>query len=131
VPDKVAKSEKPANRRGGRKAGIPNKRTLEVQEKLAALGCDPIEGMARIASIAEGDGMKKLIAAAADEDPESRSLALRDGFHDLQLAGKMYAELAGYVAPKRKAVEVSASKGEGDFTLEELLATYRRATLGP
>ena len=34
---------------GGRQAGTPNKRTLDVIAKLEALGCDPIEGMARIA----------------------------------------------------------------------------------
>ncbi len=34
---------------GGRKAGTPNKRTLDVIERLDQLGCDPIEGMAKIA----------------------------------------------------------------------------------
>ncbi|MEI7658898.1 MAG: hypothetical protein WCK33_12625 [Phycisphaerae bacterium] len=34
---------------GGRTKGTPNKRTVEVMEKLEALGCDPIEGMARLA----------------------------------------------------------------------------------
>ena len=31
---------------GGRTKGTPNRRTAEVSEKLEALGCDPIEGMA-------------------------------------------------------------------------------------
>ena len=34
---------------GGRQKGTPNKATQTVAEKLDALGCDPIEGMARIA----------------------------------------------------------------------------------
>jgi hypothetical protein len=34
---------------GGRTAGTPNKRTLDVIERLDELGCDPIEGMAKIA----------------------------------------------------------------------------------
>lgn len=34
---------------GGRVAGTPNKRTMEVMERLESLGCDPIEGMAKIA----------------------------------------------------------------------------------
>jgi hypothetical protein len=40
---------KPGERRGGRQRGVPNKRTLDVIERLAALRCDPIAGMARIA----------------------------------------------------------------------------------
>jgi hypothetical protein len=34
---------------GGRQRGSPNKRTLEVIDKLAALRCDPITGMAKLA----------------------------------------------------------------------------------
>ena len=34
---------------GGRQTGVPNRRTVEAQEILSELGCDPIEGMARIA----------------------------------------------------------------------------------
>jgi hypothetical protein len=69
---------------GGRTAGTPNKRTAEVVERLEALGCDPIEGMARLA----------MDAANAPE-----------------LRGRMFSELAQYVAPKRKAIEHSAADG--------------------
>ena len=41
---------------GGRSKGTPNKATLEVQERLEELGCDPIEGMARIGMEAEQRG---------------------------------------------------------------------------
>ena len=34
---------------GRRRKGTPNKATLTIAEKLQALGCDSIEGMARIA----------------------------------------------------------------------------------
>ncbi len=34
---------------GGRKVGTPNKRSLEIADQLKALGCDPIEGMAKLA----------------------------------------------------------------------------------
>jgi hypothetical protein len=68
---------------GGRIAGTPNKRTVDVQERLQALGCDPIEGMARIAM-----------------NPESAP----------ELRGRMFAELAQYVAPKRRALEVAADQ---------------------
>ncbi|MGE3992929.1 hypothetical protein [Pseudorhodoplanes sp.] len=67
----------------GRKAGTPNKRTKTIEEKLEAMGCDPIEAMARL---------------AMDENESStlRFAALK--------------ELAQYVAPKRKAVEVSSAQ---------------------
>jgi hypothetical protein len=63
---------------GGRIRGTPNKRTLEIQDRLCSMGCDPIQGMADL-------------AMDANNTPELR--------------GRMYAELAQYIAPKRKAVE--------------------------
>ena len=72
----------PGERRGGRQKGTPNRRTFDVMEKLAALGCDPVEGMARIAM---------------------------DETNPADLRGRMFAELAAYVAPKRKAVDHSVS----------------------
>jgi hypothetical protein len=68
----------PGERRGGRQQGTPNKLTQALTERLAALGYNPIEGMARIPM------------------EESQRRALRAG---------MYRELAQYVAPKRKALE--------------------------
>lgn len=69
---------------GGRQKGTPNKSTLEVQAKLAELDCDPLQGMA-------------ILAADSRNTPELR--------------GRMYAELAQYLYPKRKATEVT--KGDG------------------
>lgn len=80
----------PPNAGKGRKKGVPNKRTLEVAERLAKMRCDPITGMARIA-------MNK------KNPPELR--------------GRMYAELAQYIAPKRRAIEHSTDLP----TLEALL----------
>ena len=74
---------KPGEYRGGRQRGTPNIATAEVQAKLEALNCDPIGGMARIATAAEKRG-------------------------DDELAGKMYRELAQYLYAKRKALEHSA-----------------------
>jgi len=65
---------------GGRKRGTPNARTRAVTERLEAMNCDPIEAMARLAQEAEKE-------------------------NDKALAGRMYSELAGYCAPKRKAIE--------------------------
>lgn len=69
---------------GGRQKGTPNKATQEVMGRLAELGCDPIEGMARLAM---------------------------DAANPPELRGRMFAELAQYVAPKRKAIEHSAEPG--------------------
>ena len=69
---------------GGRIKGTPNKRTSELVERLEALGCDPIEGMARIAL---------------------------DSSNSPELRGRMFAELAGYLYPKRRAVEVKSDDG--------------------
>lgn len=89
---------------GGRRKGTPNQLTREITARLEELGCDPIEGMA-------------LIAMDADNPPELR--------------GRMFAELAGYVYPKRKAVEISReTSDQGTFTLQELLETYRRDEIG-
>ena len=65
---------------GGRKSGIPNKRTLEVALRLENIGCDPIEGMAKL-------------AMDTNCSPELR--------------GKMYSELAQYLYPKRRATELN------------------------
>ena len=69
---------------GGRQKGTPNKATQDVVARLNELGCDPIEGMA--------------------------ALAL-DTTNTAELRGRMFAELAQYIAPKRKAVEHSAEPG--------------------
>jgi hypothetical protein len=50
-------------------------------DRLEALGCDPIEGMARIAM---------------------------DETIDLSIRAQMFKELAQYVAPKRKALDMQA-----------------------
>jgi len=63
---------------GGRVRGTPNKQTDAIARKLAKLGCDPIEGLARIAL-----------------DPETKP----------ELRVRCFTELAQYVYPKRKAVD--------------------------
>lgn len=80
----MPRGAKPGERRGGRVAGTPNRQTVDIAEKLAKLNCDPIIGMAKLAI-----------------NPDA----------SLELRGKMYSELAQYVAPKRKAVEHSAGAG--------------------
>ena len=80
---------------GGRKKGTPNKKTIATQELLEKLGCNPIEEL------------WKLAQGAGD---------------DKELAFKCYKELASYVAPKLKAVELS---GEVKSTPNLLVALRR------
>ncbi len=93
---------------GGRKQGTLNRSTQAIIDKLDELGCDPIEGLARI---------------AMDVD-SPRELRVR-----------CYAELAQYVYPKRKAAESAADpeqSGECVFRLEFIGAKDgARATAGP
>ncbi len=78
---------------GGRAKGTPNKRTQSVTEKLAALGCDPIEGLAHIA-------MNK-----------KQKLGVRKDV-PIELRAQMNKELAQYVAAKRKAIEIEDEEPE-------------------
>jgi hypothetical protein len=70
------------NNGNGRKKGTLNKKTQSVIDRLVELGCDPIEGMVKIANKAFDEG-------------------------ELILAGSMYKELAQYVSPKRKSIEMT------------------------
>ena len=64
----------------GRVKGTPNKRTSLVEQKLKEMDCDPFAILARVAM-----------------DPEA---ATKDRV-------RAAAELANYIAPRRKAVEVT------------------------
>ena len=64
----------------GRPKGSKNKRSQEIQDRLEDLDCDPIEGMA-------------MITADPTTSPE--------------LKFQCFKELARYVAPKRKAMDMN------------------------
>jgi len=96
---------------GGRPKGSVNKATADVMAKLKALGCDPFTGMAKLASglfpcppcnetgvLANGEACPACAGAGVQPVP-------------LKIIGDMNAELAQYVAPKRKAVEMSIPDG--------------------
>lgn len=74
-------------RTGGRQPGTPNKRTTELAARLAELGLDPLEGLAKIA-----------------QDP-----ATEPG-----LRAKVLSDLMPYLYPRRKAVELAA-EGSGEL----------------
>ena len=95
---------------GGRVKGTPNKSSQTIMDKLSDLNCDPIEGMAKIARQAMDEG-------------------------ELILAGTMFKELAQYVAPKRKSVEmnthVSFEQKLHDMSQEELDDELRGYSIDP
>ena len=70
------------NNGNGRKKGTPNKKTQSIIDQLAALDCDPIEGIATIAKLS----MKA---------------------KDYATALNAFKDLAQYVAPKRKSIEMT------------------------
>lgn len=81
----------------GRPKGSKNYKTLAFEERLEALECDPI----------------KVLADVCNDESEETNLRIA--------AAK---ELAAYIFPKRKAVEISGSFGKGDakeMSDEELL----------
>jgi len=98
------------NNGNGRKKGTPNKNTQSIMDKLEELGCYPLEGMAKIALLAMED-------------------------KDYALALQAFKELGQYVAPKRKAIEVTAhlsfEQSLHDLTDDELDATLKGYNLDP
>src|SRR3954451_21093490 len=90
--------------RGGRKtgAGRPrgsvNKRSEEIEAKLHALGCDPAEGLAKIASEAWAEG-------------------------DKDLAARCFTSLLPYIFPKLKISEISIAQVDA---AETILAARQR-----
>lgn len=124
------------------RAGIPNKRTQDIQEKLARIGCDPITGMAEIALNRLPCGVcraelrtKYLLSSGTHADKcgfqidkngviagtcTCEGIGVRicqscygSGWEACspELRGKMYAEIANYVLPKRKAIEHTGEDG--------------------
>lgn len=124
----------------GRTKGKANRRTLDLQEKLARCGCDPLIGMAKIAmnnlpcgtcrgelrtkyflpagTHADGCGMHAVVKAkricTCEGIGERTCLSCYGSGWEAcspELRGKMYAELAQYVLPKRKAIEHTGPDG--------------------
>ena len=89
--------------RAGRPKGSENKATVEVREALERTGCDPIEGMARVAmNDAEALGL-----------PEGETIPIT-------LRARMFEALAQYVAPKRRSTELTIDQGENQHVVMQL-----------
>lgn len=82
----------------GRPKGTPSKKTIEAQERLEELGCDPLEVLALIAS---GESL-------GSEVP------------DIAMRKDAAKDLMQYVYPKRKAVEHSGNISLHEAMLDEL-----------
>ncbi len=89
---------------GGRPKGSLTKRTVEVMDQLEKLGADPISWLAYTML----DDRKALGLPHAKKDPSI--------LYEYRL--KAAIELCSYVAPKRKAIDVTT----GGKTLEETFA---------
>ena len=84
----------------GRPKGAKNKRTERVEELLERIGCDPIEGLARVAM----NDIEWL------DLPEGETISIT-------LRAKMFEALAPYVAPKRRATELTIDQGEDQHVI--------------
>ena len=76
---------------GGRRKGTPNRATLLLREKLAALDCDPAEALVKIA---------------------------KDLKTPVGLKASIYSTLLPYVHPKRSCVDDSVEERETEKTVE-------------
>ena len=85
----------------GRPKGSTNRRTGDVQQRLDALECDPVEGLGRIAKQAEEQG-------------------------DLGLAMHCYKALMPYIAPKRQSIALERNEGDEAIARMILRARHRR-----
>ena len=98
------------NNGNGRKKGTPNKKTQSIIDQLAALDCDPIEGIATIAKLSM--------------EAEDYATALN-----------AFKDLAQYVAPKRKSIEMTTHVTYEDqlrnMTQEELNEELRGMEIDP
>lgn len=123
---------KPGQRRGGRKKGTPNKSTQDVVQRLEALGCDVIKGMALIAmgnvvcGVCHGKGKTQYQPARGKEKfiPRTCESCYGSGKERIspELRGKMYSDLAQYSFPKRKAIEITGSL---EFSIAQILRERR------
>lgn len=109
---------KPGERRGGRKKGTPNKHTTAAAA-CESLGVNPFEFMAMVV---KGDvpcnvcrqRLKTRVRGEHGKTYDRQCQSCKgDGWEKLSpdFRGKMAAELAGFLEPKKKAVEHSGVDG--------------------
>lgn len=102
----------------GRPKGAKSKRTLETQQLLQDLGCNPIEGLVYLAT--------NNVAALGIEEPVS-----------LQIRARAFEVLASYTVPRLKASEVTHIQANAeepgvsrlDEFLEQAIASGRNSQI--
>jgi hypothetical protein len=98
-------------KRGGRKAGVPNKRTLELRAALEAAGLSvethPVVMMYRVYT---GEITMPVLVRQTDGDETWNEV--QDVPLEPALRVRCMAEVAQYLEPKRKAVEMSTPDGK-------------------
>jgi len=99
--DKVQKSSTIGRNNGGRKKGIPNKKSLDVEQRLIELGVDIVEGLV---AFYKGDykflKLPELIVKPGFQGVETYELSI-----PASLRLEALKTLAKYRYPTRKAVE--------------------------
>jgi len=105
------KGSSPGERRGGRKAGTPNSKTLEAITILKQRNCDPLDILSQIA-------LGNKIKCGVSVEDKVFEVDLIPSLDQRKDAAK---ELCQYVYPKRKAVEHS---GEVDTGLTVQIVKY-------
>ena len=104
---------------GGKKSGTKNWLTRTVSEVCESMGLNPFEGMAIIAlnklpcGVCRGKGKTAYKLPNGDLGMRTCESCYGTLFEACspELRGKMNAELASYIHPKKKAVEVSNPDG--------------------
>lgn len=105
----------------GRPKGSVNRATADVQARLAALDCDPFEGMALLSrpsmECRRCKGKKTILI---HDEPMGCPVCNASGEEliPLEIRSSMFKELAQYVAPKRKAIEHSPGGDGAGFRIE-------------
>jgi len=93
---------------GGRPKGGQNKRTVEIRDMLEAMDCDPLEFMAKVVN---GEIDQKIVVRTGKDGVPV--MATAPASLDQRLAAAR--ELAQYIAPKRKAIELGDGEGNNLF----------------
>lgn len=103
------------SKHGGARANTGRKLAMEVQKKLEKMGCDPFEGMANIAMA--NHAALGLLVTIPGQDGEPAKVESTQQI-SIELRAAMYRELAQYVAPKRRAIDIEAGSGSGEVTVQ-------------
>ena len=88
----------------GRKKGVPNKKSMVVQEILDSLNCDPVKNLV---SIAKGEPQETLIYL----NKETGEYIVDKVPPTIDLRTKANTELLQYIYPKLKSVEHKGENG--------------------